>query len=194
MRPALAYSMAGKSVTWIELKKLREHLQPIHLFHGCKNSTQSTGFANKMCLRWPAPFFFPTQRASEIQWNFPARLPLGGGFCGTCKATSQEFAPSDAELRDFCNLGYAGQCANLPADRRADCVRFSIAQDQGTRILLHFVLERDHVPMEWGTLEFDVAALRWSSSGANGLLRRQAESYLSVYLERKPRAFSITPC
>lgn len=139
------------------------------------------------------PFFFPTQRASEIQWNFPARLPLGAGFCGICKASREDFVPSDHELRDFCNLGYAGQCAKVPADRRADCVRFSIAQDQGTCILLHFVLERDHAPVEWGTLAFDVVAQRWSSSRANGLLQRQAESYLIAYMERKPRAFTATP-
>lgn len=144
-------------------------------------------------LAMACPFFFPTQRTSDIHWNFPARLPLGAGFCGTCKASSDELVPSDTELRDFCNLGYAAQCAKLPADRPADCVRFSIADDQGTRILLHFVLERDHAPVEWGKLEFDVAAQRWFSSLANGLLQRQAESYLSVYMERKPRALTATP-
>lgn len=138
------------------------------------------------------PFFFPTQRASEIPWNFPTRLPLGAGFCGTCKASGVEIVPNDAELREFCNLGYAGPCSRMPADRRADCVRFAVARDHGARILLHFVLERNHVPVEWGMLEFDATARRWNSAVHDPVLQRQAESYVSIYLERKPRDLSAT--
>jgi hypothetical protein len=138
------------------------------------------------------PFFFPAHRASDIQWNFPARLPLGAGFCGMCRAAGGDVLPSDSELREFCNLGYASQCSRMPADRRADCVRFSIAQDHGVRILLHFVLERDHVPVEWGILEFDAAAQKWNSVKQDPVLQRQAECYLSAYIDRKPRALMTT--
>src|SRR5690242_4808777 len=127
------------------------------------------------------PFFFPTQRTLEIQWNFPGRLPLGAGFCGTCRAGDAEVVPSDRELRDLCNLGYAGQCARMPAERGADCVRFAVAQDHGTRILLHFVLERDHAPGEWGTLEYDAAGQVWTTAIGRAVLQRQAECYVNGY-------------
>ena len=133
------------------------------------------------------PFFFPHQRAFNIQWNFPSRLPLGAGFCGTCRAGIAEFTPADAELREFCNLGYAGQCERVPADRRADCVRFAVAEDQGVRILLHFVYERDHAPVEWGVLEYDAAGERWTSKISDQTMQRQAECYLAVYFEKRPR-------
>ncbi|HKW74452.1 MAG TPA: hypothetical protein VJN64_02920 [Terriglobales bacterium] len=80
----------------------------------------------------------------------------------------------------------------MPAKRRADCVRFAIAQDQGALILMHFVLERDHAPVEWGTLEFDAAAQRWNVPTEDPVLQRQAECYLSIYLLRKPREFALT--
>lgn len=80
----------------------------------------------------------------------------------------------------------------MPQERRADCVRFAITQDHGARILLHFVLERDHAPVEWGTLEFDAAGQRWNLPTEDPLLQRQAECYLSIYLEKKPREFALT--
>ena len=35
-------------------------------------------------------------------------------------------APSEQHLQNFCNLGYAASCSQLPYDRSADAVRFSI--------------------------------------------------------------------
>jgi hypothetical protein len=134
------------------------------------------------------PFFFPHERAFNIQWNFPSRLPLGAGFCGTCRAGGAEVNPSDTELREFCNLGYSGQCARMPAERRADCVRFAVANDQGARILLHFVYERDHAPVKWGVLDYDAAGQRWNSAMSDRILQRQAECYLAIYFEMRPRA------
>lgn len=98
--------------------------------------------------------------------------------------------PSETELRDFCNLGNAGECTRMPAERRADCVRFSVAKDNGARILLHFVWERDHAPVEWGILDYDAAAQEWNSAVSDLVLQRQAECYLGSYLERRPRAFA----
>ena len=108
------------------------------------------------------PFFYPTQKSDAIAWSFPRRLPLGAGFCGSCRARAHQVTPADSELKEFCNLGYAQNCAHLPAERRADCLRFAVADDEGERIRLHFVYERNHAPVEHGLLEYDWVALRWS--------------------------------
>jgi len=134
------------------------------------------------------PYFYPTERAVTVAWAFPARLPLGAGFCGNCRATGAESAVSDHDLREHCNLGYAGGCSRLPADRRADCVRFTVASDEGIRITLHYIYERAHAPVEWGKLEYDCVAANWVSALDDAVVQRQAECYVGVYLERRPRA------
>jgi hypothetical protein len=131
------------------------------------------------------PYFFPTTRSTDIDWPFPRRLPLGAGFCGACAAGEERATPADAELREFCNLGYATQCAKLPAARRSDAVRFAIAKDGGDRILLHYCCERDHAPVEHGQLQYDCGAQAWRVSHQNPCIQRQAECYVAVYLERK---------
>src|SRR5262249_31005526 len=134
------------------------------------------------------PFFFPTKRSFTIAWSFPNRLPLGAGFCGTCRTNGGEFAPDEATLRDFCNLGHAEACSRLPAERRADSVRFAVAADMGERVVLNYVYDLDHLPVEHGQLEYDCVQQRWRSTVADACLARQAEFYLSVYLERRPRS------
>jgi hypothetical protein len=133
------------------------------------------------------PFFYPTEKSEAIAWSFPRRLPLGAGFCGTCRAGEHEVTPADSQLKDFCNLGYAQSCAHLPEERRADCLRFAIAEDEGERIRLHFIYERNHAPVEHGFLEYDWVSLRWSHALDDACAQRQAECYLESYLERHPR-------
>jgi hypothetical protein len=132
------------------------------------------------------PFFFPTERIS-IGWAFPTRLPLGAGFTGTCRAGLSEETPSEVELREFCNIGYAGGCCRMPADRYSDGLRFAIARDEESRIVLHYVSERFHEPVEYGRLEYDCQAQRWLAPMRDPCLQRQAECYVSVYLEKRPR-------
>ena len=132
------------------------------------------------------PFFFPIEKVS-IGWAFPARLPLGAGFTGTCHAGAIEITPSETELREFCNIGYAGGCAHMPASRCADGVRFAIARDEESRIVLHYVSERLHEPVEYGRLEYDCAHQIWPAPLRDACLQRQAECYVAVYLERRPR-------
>ncbi len=115
------------------------------------------------------PFFFPTERIS-IGWAFPARLPLGAGFTGTCRAGLEEITPSEVELREFCNIGYAGGCSHMPADRCSDGVRFAIARDEESRIVLHYVSERFHEPVEYGRLEYDCKLQSWLAPHAESLL------------------------
>jgi hypothetical protein len=132
------------------------------------------------------PFFFPIERIS-LGWAFPARLPLGAGFTGTCRAGANEVTPSETELRDFCNLGYASGCSRMPEERCADGVRFAVARDEESRIVLHYVSERQHAPVEYGRLEYDCEARRWPTPMRNVCLQRQAECFVAVYLERRPR-------
>jgi hypothetical protein len=132
------------------------------------------------------PFFFPTERVS-IGWPFPARLPLGAGFTGTCHAAADEIAPSEHELREFCNIGYAGECCRMPVERHSDDVRFALARDEESRIVLHYVSERFHEPVEYGRLEYDCRTGRWLAPMRDPCLQRQAECFVAVYLERRPR-------
>jgi len=132
------------------------------------------------------PFFFPTEKIHTIAWAFPSRLPLGAGFCGTCRAGATETMPSNDELREFCNLGYPGGCSKLPLDRRADCLRF-VARDDGDRVILHYIYERDHAPAEHGRLEYDCRSKSWPVMLSDTCAQRQAECYLAVYLERRRR-------
>jgi hypothetical protein len=133
------------------------------------------------------PYFFPTERTFSIGWQFPHRLPLGGGFCGDCRAGGDPFRPDDATLRDFCNLGHARSCPRVPATRHADSVRFAVARDDGQRVFLHYVFERDHAPVTHGQLEYDCTRKQWPSPLADACAQRQAECYLAVYLERRRR-------
>lgn len=75
----------------------------------------------------------------------------------------------------------------MPAARCADGVRFAVARDEGARIILHYVSERQHQPVEYGRLEYDCAERSWIASMRDACLQRQAECYIEVYLERRPR-------
>jgi len=133
----------------------------------------------------PCPYFFPTEKSANLGWPFPQRLPLGGGFCGSCTSGGDHSVPSEVELREFCNLGYARQCGRIPADRRSDAVRFAIAKDGGDRLLLHYCCERDYAPVEHGQLQYDCITRSWPLAHHDACIQRQAECYVAVYLERK---------
>nr|HWX55180.1 hypothetical protein [Verrucomicrobiae bacterium] len=98
--------------------------------------------------------------------------------------------PPDEDLKDFCNVGYASQCSRLPAERRADSVRFAVANHTGDRITLSYVYERDHAPVEHGRLEYDCALNCWLAPLQDACVQRQAECYVGAYLERKQLAIS----
>lgn len=133
------------------------------------------------------PFFMPTRKL-EGAWLHPSRLPLGSGWSGTCSAPGHEGAePTDEELRD-CNLGYAANCTRLPRERSCDAVRFSVARDQGTRLILWFVCETGHLPAEHGTLEYEVTLGQWASSHPDPRIHKMAECFVESYLLRRIRS------
>jgi hypothetical protein len=132
------------------------------------------------------PFFVPSRKLDDAGWQHPARLPLGGGWQGHCAAPGHEGAePSDQDLHEYCNLGYAAQCARLPKDRSCDAVRFSVAHDRGTQLLLWYVCETAHRPAAHGTLEFDVPLQRWTTTHPDARIQKMAECYLESYLLRR---------
>jgi len=131
------------------------------------------------------PFFMPVQKLDGA-WLHPSRLPLGGGWEGQCSAPGHEGAhPSQEELHEFCNLGYATKCSRLPIEREWDAVRLSVARDQGSRLLLWFVCETDHRPARHGTLEYDVDRREWISLHSDPRIQKMLECYLQSYLQRR---------
>jgi hypothetical protein len=133
------------------------------------------------------PYFFPKERSFTIGWAFPRRLPLGAGFCGSCRAGAEESVPDEATLRDFCNLGHARGCPRMPGERRADSLRFAVARDAEGKIILNYVFDREHAPAGHGQIAFDSLTQKWISTLDDACAQRQAECYLQIYLERKPR-------
>jgi hypothetical protein len=132
------------------------------------------------------PFFMPTSKLDDGGWLHPSRLPLGGGWTGHCGAPGNEgVEPTNQELREFCNLGYAATCPRLPKERAYDAVRFSIARDRGTQLEFWFVCESEHRPASRGTLQYDLSLGRWVSSHADLRIQKMAECYLQSYLLRR---------
>src|SRR6478735_4521296 len=72
------------------------------------------------------PFFMPSERASDIAFSHPARLPLGSSWRGSCLAPSHEQETLSAIELESCNLGYAKSCPRLPQERVCDAVRFAV--------------------------------------------------------------------
>jgi len=92
--------------------------------------------------------------------------------------------PTDREL-ESCNLGYAKTCPRLPRERGCDAVRFSVANDSGGAISLHFVFELDHLPAGNGLLEYDRLRKNWTVPHPQPRTQKLAESFLQPYLERR---------
>jgi len=137
------------------------------------------------------PFFIPTEKFEDGGWPHRPRLPLGNGWRGLCTASGREHVvpsdvvPSDNDLRQFCNLGYAAQCQRLPAQHRFDAVRFSVARDRDQRINIYYVLEAAHRPGAHGVLEYDSAAGRWAVAHPDPRIQAMAACYLESYFERR---------
>src|SRR4051812_19442791 len=113
------------------------------------------------------PYFIPEQRLATELWQHRARLPLGDGFTGYCCARSEAYRPSEDELREFCNIGYAKTCERLPVERDADSVRFMArdlrANGADALISIKYLLELGHAPVADGELRYDAAAGQWQS-------------------------------
>jgi len=148
----------------------------------------------------------PVARLENGSWPHPARLPLGGGWCGHCTAPGHEGeVPQQDVLEAFCNLGYASSCDWSPQERVWDAVRFAVSAPRGSatkdtvmpaeprdavtssaRVLfLRYVCERNHRPVEHGDLEFDLGQAVWLRRHEDARVQRMAECFLESYLKKK---------
>jgi hypothetical protein len=147
------------------------------------------------------PYFMPVSKLENGNWPHPTRLPLGSGWNGHCTAPGHEGKiPAQDVLEAFCNLGYASSCSWAPHDRHCDAVRFavSVPSDPVSRnkardvasvpaqvLLLRYVCERDHRPVEHGHLEFDLSRATWLRPHDNPCIQKMAECFLNSYLKKK---------
>ncbi|MGA2377158.1 MAG: hypothetical protein ABSF72_16690 [Candidatus Sulfotelmatobacter sp.] len=140
------------------------------------------------------PYFVPVEKLENGNWLHARRLPLGCGWSGQCSAPGHEGeTPSQEELREFCNLGYAEGCGRLPREREWDSVRFAARTAGGAhngteaRIHVRYVCEREHRPAGHGTLEFDAYESRWVERHRDDRVQRMAECFLQSFLENRKK-------
>ena len=140
------------------------------------------------------PYFMPTERLENGAWLHATRLPLGCGWTGHCTAPGHEGeTPAPDEIQEFCNLGYAQACGRLPQDRSWDSVRFGarMVSDAGSQsranILIRYACERNHRPVEHGTLQFDAGGARWERKHTDLRVQRMAECFLESYLAKRKK-------
>lgn len=144
------------------------------------------------------PYFVPREIVNDGSWPHPARLPLGAGWSGTCCADGVNaelgMVVQPPHIRDLCNLGYAVGCPHLPASRDWDAVRFSVASSSAEQITLCYVCELGHVPVESGTLIYDLRSETWRHAAQDPRVDRLATSYLHAYRARRlSSAATIAP-
>jgi hypothetical protein len=140
---------------------------------------------NQELKQMACPFFMPTQKFEGGGWLHPSRLPLGAGWRGVCTASPfGQTVPTDDQVRECCNLGYASNCPRLPAQRAWDAVRFAVARDCKERIVLCYVCEMGHHPAEHGVLEYETGPSRWTLWHRDSRIQKMAECYLECYRER----------
>ena len=69
-----------------------------------------------------------------------------------------------------------------------DAVRFAIARDHGSRLLLAVVRETGHRPAAHGILEYDVESALWISSHSDLRIQKMLACYLQSYLQHRIRS------
>ncbi len=130
------------------------------------------------------PYFVPREVVADGSWLHPSRLPLGAGWNGNCRASGQEIAAPETHVREFCNLGYAKACPHLPPQRDWDAVRFSVANTSPDQIVLCFVCELDHAPIDHGKLTFDLKRGSWLDEKVDPRVLTLATCFLQTYRAR----------
>jgi hypothetical protein len=127
----------------------------------------------------------PTERADDIAFQHPARLPLGASWRGTCLAPNHRQSILSSLELESCNLGYAKSCPRLPKQRACDAVRFAVMNESQDFIWLQFVLEKAYLPSSDGTLTYDRHSKCWTASHSDLSIQKKAECFLQSYLDRK---------
>jgi len=135
----------------------------------------------------PCPFFVPSHRFETSGWARPPRFPLGDVFGGACHAQPADIVePPEARQRELCNCGYARtRCDRFPGGDAPDAVRFSVTEDTPARLSFVYVIEKDHAPVEHGTLEYTVSDTHLDGPQISDVLARQARVFIESYLRRR---------
>ncbi len=132
------------------------------------------------------PYFEPVEPQGGARRPQDTMLPLGRCWGGVCRSDPDSpHVPSPHTLRSYCNLGYArDRCLRFPAAAAGDAVRFSITSDADGRIRLYHVVERDHLPLAHGPLEFvtDTGVIEGAAPARVSL---QAIAYVRSYLDQR---------
>ena len=82
-------------------------------------------------------------------------------------------------------MGYARlTCPRFPAGAGPDAARFRIARHEAGFVEIAFAREKDHLPFDSGSARYCVASGNFVSAPEDEILRRQAQAYLSSYLQR----------
>ena len=138
------------------------------------------------------PYFMPVERLETMDWIHAPRLPLGDAYRGVCHAQPHDpFEPAESDQRDLCNCGYVrDRCSRLPTGA-ADAVRFSVTGDADGRVRIIWVIEKDHSPLEFGTLEYAEGKLAFENFSAAPLLTAQATAFIRGYLDRASKQQSL---
>src|SRR5215468_913390 len=131
------------------------------------------------------PFFVPTERADDLAFPHPARLPMGTAWRGTCSAPGHEREVLGHQELEGCNLGYAKSCSRLPEKRTCDAVRFGVVKESAISMSVQVVFEARYLPAGRDFLEYDLVSNTWSRSHSDVRVQRQAECFLRGYLERQ---------
>ena len=132
------------------------------------------------------PYFSPEHELVELGLPHPQRLPLGAAWRGSCHAPGQTGAsPSEDELKNGCNLGYARSCNRLPEEREADAVRFAIVRERTGEIEVCYVYERNYLPGHHGSLQFRMMDGIWTAPDPESQLAHMAQCFLQSYLRRR---------
>jgi hypothetical protein len=112
---------------------------------------------------------------------------LGDPFGGACHAHPADIVePPEAQQRELCNCGYARtRCDRFPGGSAPDAVRFSVTGDTAARLLVVYVVEKDHAPTEFGTLEYSVDNAHLDGPPISDVLAQQARAFLESHLHRR---------
>ena len=132
------------------------------------------------------PYFYPVERMSQATGKKMAPMPLGEAWSGVCRADPDGEWPPDANTaQQLCNFGYAGdKCGRFPSGG-ADAVRFSISSDRDDLIRIYWVMEKNHLPVAHGPLDYSRPNSSFQTVSPDACVTRQAQAYVDSYLRRK---------
>jgi hypothetical protein len=132
------------------------------------------------------PYFHPVSPDPQCSPRH-ATLPLGDAWSGLCHANpGQPKEPGVETLYPVCNIGYARErCPHFPAGDGPDAIRFSIASEDPSTLRVWYAVERDHLPLANGALEYSPATADFAGAPPLEAVTRLARAYVASYYRRR---------